>query len=115
MILHRWHEIEHEQLSQTVKRRVIHTTQFTIARLDLAEGAVVPRHHHPAEQVTTVEQGELRFVFDDSDVMVTAGESLEIPSGVWHRVEAVIDSTAFDVFSPRREDWITGDDAYLRG
>jgi len=30
-------------------------------------------------------------------------------------VEALEDSLAVDVFSPVREDWIRGDDAYLRG
>jgi len=30
-------------------------------------------------------------------------------------VEALEESRALDVFSPVREDWIRGDDAYLRG
>jgi hypothetical protein len=30
-------------------------------------------------------------------------------------VEALEDSVVLDAFSPRREDWIRGDDAYLRG
>jgi quercetin dioxygenase-like cupin family protein len=38
-----------------------------------------------------------------------------IPGNVPHRVEALEDSVVFDVFAPRREDWIRGDDAYLRG
>jgi quercetin dioxygenase-like cupin family protein len=32
-----------------------------------------------------------------------------------HGVEALEDSVVVDVFSPAREDWIRGDDAYLRG
>jgi len=31
-----------------------------------------------------------------------------------HSVEAVDDVFAWDVFSPPREDWITGTDTYLR-
>jgi len=27
---------------------------------------------------------------------------------------ALEDSAAMDIFTPRREDWISGDDAYLR-
>jgi hypothetical protein len=30
-------------------------------------------------------------------------------------VEALEDSLVLDVFAPRREDWLRGDDAYLRG
>ena len=44
-----------------------------------------------------------------------AGESVLIPGGVPHRVEALDDSVVLDVFAPRREDWLRGDDAYLRG
>ena len=44
-----------------------------------------------------------------------AGASLLIESDVPHEVEALEDSVVLDVFAPRREDWIRGDDAYLRG
>jgi hypothetical protein len=29
-------------------------------------------------------------------------------------VEALEDTVALDIFTPAREDWISGDDAYLR-
>jgi hypothetical protein len=44
-----------------------------------------------------------------------AGESVVIPSEVPHAVEALEDSVVLDVFSPVRDDWVRGDDAYLRG
>jgi quercetin dioxygenase-like cupin family protein len=43
-----------------------------------------------------------------------AGDSLEIPSMSPHGVEALEDCVVTDLFTPRREDWIQGDDAYLR-
>ena len=46
---------------------------------------------------------------------VGAGESVLVPSGVSHRVDALEDSVVLDAFAPRREDWLRGDDAYLRG
>jgi quercetin dioxygenase-like cupin family protein len=46
--------------------------------------------------------------------VLKAGDALVIPPSVPHLVEALEDSTATDVFTPRREDWITGDDSYLR-
>lgn len=86
-----------------------------MARLYLDKGAVVPRHSHDNEQITTVESGLLKFIFDESEVLVGAGESLEIPSNLPHRVETLEPSVALDVFAPVREDWRRGDDAYLRG
>jgi quercetin dioxygenase-like cupin family protein len=48
------------------------------------------------------------------DQVVGAGESLVIPPNVPHGVVALEDTLVTDVFTPRREDWIAGDDAYLR-
>jgi quercetin dioxygenase-like cupin family protein len=114
MKLHRWSEIPIEELNPLVTRQVIHSDQMTISRLNLKKGAVVPRHSHVNEQITNVESGRLRFVFDDGDRIVEVAESLQIPSNVPHRVEAIEDSVALDLFSPVREDWVRGDDAYLR-
>ena len=44
-----------------------------------------------------------------------AGEILCIPPHVPHEVIALEDSVALDIFNPPRQDWIDGDDAYLRG
>jgi len=46
--------------------------------------------------------------------VLAAGQSLVIAGHRPHGVEALEDSVVLDVFAPRREDWIRGDDAYLR-
>jgi quercetin dioxygenase-like cupin family protein len=114
MKLHVWNDIPVEQLNDLVTRQVLHSDLITMSRLCLKKGAVVPRHQHVNEQITTLEKGRLRFIFDDEELVVQTGESLQIPSNVSHRVEALEDSVALDLFSPVREDWIRGDDAYLR-
>jgi quercetin dioxygenase-like cupin family protein len=114
MKVHNWNEIPVEQMTDTVTRQVVHTDMMTIARLTLKKGAVVPRHSHPNEQVSNVEAGTLRFIFDDGEMVVHTGESMQIPGGAPHSVEALEDAVALDLFSPAREDWIRGDDAYLR-
>ncbi len=95
-------------------RKVIHTGRMTIARVMLAKGSVVPRHSHENEQVTLLEQGRLRFQFDDREEIIAAGEVMQIPPNAPHLVEALESSVAFDLFAPVREDWLRGDDAYLR-
>lgn len=103
-----------EQLNANVTRQAIHTANMTIARLRLRKDAVVPEHHHVHEQVATVEQGALKFFIEGREVILRAGESLAIPSNVPHGVEALEDTIVVDVFSPPRQDWLAGDDAYLR-
>jgi quercetin dioxygenase-like cupin family protein len=115
MKIHSWNQIPAEPMTDTVTRQVLHTDTMTIARLYLKKGAVVPRHSHPNEQVSTVEAGRLRFLFDDGEAVVQTGESMQIPGGVPHAVEALEDAIALDLFSPVRADWLSGDDAYLRG
>jgi quercetin dioxygenase-like cupin family protein len=112
---HNWNDITTERMSAGIARQVIHTARMTIARISLSKGALVPRHSHENEQVTMLQQGKLRFVFDDGERLLAAGDVMEIPPHAPHLVEALEDSVAVDLFTPVREDWIRGDDAYLRG
>ncbi|MBK5293636.1 MAG: cupin domain-containing protein [Acidobacteriia bacterium] len=114
MILHRWNQIEKEQMNPSFSRQVIHTERMTIAQVFLKKGSVVPRHHHENEQVTLLQQGRLRFVFDDGERLLEGGEAMQIPPHAPHEVIAIEDSVAFDLFDPVRADWLRGDDAYLR-
>ncbi|MFN3324219.1 MAG: cupin domain-containing protein [Bryobacteraceae bacterium] len=114
MGLHSWDGIEREQMNALVSRQVIHSANMTVSRLHLKQGAVVPEHSHVNEQITVLEQGRLRFVLNGAETIVEAGQALVIPPNAVHRVEALEDSVAMDLFSPRREDWLRGDDAYLR-
>jgi unsaturated pyranuronate lyase len=114
MKLHRWSEIPFEPLNPLLSRQTVHCDRITIARLTLKKGALVPRHQHENEQVTNLESGRLRFIFDDGETILEKGDSLQIPSHAAHSVEALEDSVALDLFAPVREDWVRGDDAYLR-
>jgi quercetin dioxygenase-like cupin family protein len=111
----RWRDEPVEQLSPTIGRRMLHTKTMTIAWITLAKGAVVPRHEHLNEQIATVLEGRLRFlVGDEHELVVGAGETVSLAANVPHEVEALEDAVVLDVFSPIREDWLRGEDAYLR-
>jgi quercetin dioxygenase-like cupin family protein len=114
MQLYDWSAIPVEQLREGIARQVIHTGRMTVARILLGQGAVVPGHSHPNEQVTVLEQGRLRFTIAGVEQIVVAGQVMRIPPDAPHEVEALEQSRALDLFVPAREDWIRGDDAYLR-
>src|SRR5277367_2759410 len=101
-----WSAIAEEKMNPLLSRRVIHTGQMTIARLWLGKGAVVPLHHHVNQQVTMLKSGALKFDMDGESFVLKAGEVLVIPPDVPHRVEALEESTATDLFTPAREDCI---------
>ncbi len=110
-----WSAIPLEQLNPSISRQVIHGETMTLARIRLRRGGVVPLHQHTNEQISTVESGRLRFVISGEERILESGQTLTIPPNAPHLVEALEDSQVLDVFSPVREDWIRGDDAYLRG
>ena len=110
-----WEKMASEKLSEKISRQMLSGERATVARIYLARGAYVPRHAHESEQFSLILSGALRFIFDDREAVVRAGEIVFIPSFVPHAAEALEDTVDLDFFSPRREDWIRKDDAYLRG
>jgi quercetin dioxygenase-like cupin family protein len=111
---YRWEEVACEQMNPAFARRVIHGDRLTLAYLQLKKGGRVPMHSHEQEQICTVFQGRLRFEIGGREQIVGAGEVVQIPSGVPHQVEVLDDCVCLDIFTPVREDWLRGDDAYLR-
>ena len=109
-----WREMENERISDLISRQIVHGENATVGRLVLGRGAVVPRHFHVSEQYSVILSGALRFVFDDREMIVNAGEILAIPANVPHSAVALEDTVDLDFFAPRREDWIRKEDAYLR-
>ena len=101
-------------MSETFARQVIHSDNMTVARVYLRKGCSVPEHSHHNEQISMMERGALKFVMGGVERVLRAGEVLRIPPHVPHSAEALEDCVAMDLFSPPREDWIRGDDAYLR-
>jgi len=109
-----WTEVDEERMNPLFSRQVIHTAQMTIAQVNLAKGAVVPTHQHLNQQVTMMRSGSLLFEAQGERIVLKPGDVLVIPPDLPHRFEALEDSSATDLFTPAREDWIRGDDAYLR-
>ena len=118
-LLHtRWSDVPAAQLNPLLTRQFVTGSQSMFARIELKKGCIVPRHHHPNEQISYITQGALRFLLGDEgnavEKIVCEGDILIIPGNLPHSAEALEDTIDFDIFAPPRQDWITGDDAYLR-
>src|SRR5271167_3460685 len=109
-----WDQMEKEILSPTIARKIITGDKAMVAQVFLAKGAVVPEHHHESEQITYILEGALEFHLEGKTVVVSAGQVLRIPSHVPHAAVALEDTLDLDIFSPIREDWLNGQDDYLR-
>lgn len=113
--LHRIEQQPRERMVAGIGRRYISGEQTTLAQIFFPKGALVPEHTHPNEQVSYIVTGAVRFTLAGENVDVRTGEVLVIPPLMPHSAEALEETYDLDFFSPRRDDWITGNDAYLRG
>ena len=114
----RWEDMPKESLNEKLDRRLVTGERMMLAHVYLKKGCLVPRHSHENEQLTYVLQGALHFWLGEDEkeeVVVRSGEVLVIPSNLPHKALALEDTLDVDVFSPPRQDWLDGTDAYLRG
>ncbi|HEY6332875.1 MAG TPA: cupin domain-containing protein [Blastocatellia bacterium] len=110
----KWDEIPSEQLNDKFVRKLAWDGGVMIAWMECKQGCVVPSHSHENEQMTFVVSGRWLFTIDGKTLEVGPNEMLYIPPNTVHGAEALEDIIAYDVFTPPREDWIKGEDSYLR-
>ncbi len=109
-----WNSVEVEKMNDLLTRQMISGDNATIARLVIQRGGTVPRHSHHNEQYSWILSGSLKFIFDDREIILGAGDVLVIPPHAAHSAVALEDTVDIDMFAPRREDWIRKEDSYLR-
>jgi quercetin dioxygenase-like cupin family protein len=79
--------------------------RLMVVQVTLEEGAVVPAHRHPHEQITYVIEGELSMDVEGQAYVLRAGDSLLFPADVEHGATALKRTLVIDTFSPPREDY----------
>jgi quercetin dioxygenase-like cupin family protein len=113
--VHTWNEMPMDELSATIGRKMITGDRTMMARVFLKRGAFVPEHYHDNEQITYIISGALEFQINGETIVLRTGQVMVIPSNMPHSARALEDTDDMDVFTPPRQDWLTGNDAYLRG
>lgn len=107
-------EIPEEQVTELFARRFFTGEKLTFAFINMKKGCIVPQHHHDSEQFSYAITGALQFRIGGEELILKAGELVQIPSHIPHEAVALEDFTGIDVFSPIRTDWLDGSDDYLR-
>lgn len=103
-----------EALNPKMTRRMLWGDRLMAAFMEFKAGFVVPTHQHENEQLTYCISGTMRFTFPHGELILRGGEVLLIPGNMPHSAEMMDDVVEMDFFSPPRQDWISGADAYLR-
>ena len=110
---HSWDQMSWESVTREISRKVINGRSVTVAQIHMKEGAVVPEYSHPNEQVTIVVRGALRFRIGDEEQVLRPADVLVTAANAPHRVAALEDTLAIDIFSPVRQDWLDHTDDYF--
>jgi quercetin dioxygenase-like cupin family protein len=90
-----------------VTRRILaHSPGLMLTEHTLVKGSVLPEHSHPHQQLVFLRSGQLAVEMAGERLKVVEGDSFVIPPGVRHKVTALEESVALDIFSPAREDYL---------
>ena len=95
-----------EMFPGVVRRTLNSGDRTTLVEITMTQGATVPAHNHPHEQVGYVASGRVRFAIDGQARELTAGDSYLVPGGATHEVTALEPSVCIDCFSPVREEYL---------
>ena len=87
-------------------KTLVYGENSLLARFHLKKGSLLPLHSHPQEQTGFMVSGKMTLFIGNEAFTAEAGDSWSIKGGVEHRAEILEDSTAIEVFSPVREDYL---------
>ena len=85
--------------------RFVHSQNMTFAFWDIVEGAELPEHSHPHEQVANLLEGEFELIVDGETTTLRPGSVVIIPSNASHSGRALTTCRIIDTFYPVREDY----------
>ncbi len=100
-------DLPYKEIVPGIRLRAVHLDRLTVTFVEIDEGAVLPEHTHPHEQISYIAKGVLRMTVDGQDHDIAAGQVLTIPGGAPHSA-VVIEGPVFavDSFSPKRDDYV---------
>ena len=85
--------------------RFIHTDRVTVAFWEVPDGAVLPEHAHPHEQIVTVLEGRIELTVAGRSEILEPGMVAVIPGDTPHSARALSACRVQDIFQPPRDDY----------
>ena len=85
--------------------RFVHSENMTFSYWQVKEGAVLPEHSHPHEQVANLIAGKFEMTVAGETQIIEPGMVAVIPPEAKHSGRALTDCYILDVFYPIRGDY----------
>lgn len=83
--------------------------ELMLVAFSFDKGAVGALHSHPHTQVSYVAEGRFDVTVDGATTRLSAGASFIVAPNLLHGVVALEKGLLIDTFTPRRDDFISGD------
>ncbi len=87
-------------------KTLVHGEKTLMTKFVMESGSTLPKHSHPYEQTGYLLNGKIRLSIGEKTFDVAPGDSWCIDSGVAHSAEILEDSSALEIFTPPRADYI---------
>jgi quercetin dioxygenase-like cupin family protein len=97
-----------ERVTDKISRRMVSGDQEMIVWWTMKAGAHAAAHKHANEQIAWMLKGRMEFRLGDERRSCGPGDVVVIPGGVEHEAFFPEDTEVIDVFSPPREDFLSG-------
>jgi quercetin dioxygenase-like cupin family protein len=99
-------DLPKKQLTDGIQLSSVWGEGAMLTFFDLADGAVIPLHKHPHEQVSFLLEGELEFTIGNETRVVLPGEGCVIAANEEHAVKVTKGpARALDAWFPLREEY----------
>ena len=103
-----WDSIPAEKVAEGIERQMVVGERLMICRLTIQPRVVTAVHTHEHEQMTMVERGRVLYIVDGRERICSAGDVLHFPPHLPHGATMLDEEVVLvDVFTPRREDFLT--------
>ena len=99
-----------EQVQEGIRRQFLgYGPHLMAVKVWFEEGAEGYQHDHPHVQVSYVESGEFEATIDGETQILKAGDSFYVAPNQSHGAICRKTGVLIDIFSPLREDFLTGE------
>ncbi len=91
MEVERWDADRWGPLSEEGLRRRLEAAGYSVQRYVYSPGTCFPDHEHPMDKVDAVLAGRFRIRMNGADILLEAGDTVDVPAGTVHSAEVVGD------------------------
>jgi len=108
--------LEWEDLGGGVSRQIMgYDKSIMMVKVKIKKGVIGSAHSHVHSQTTCVLEGKFEFEVDGKKQILEKGDSIYFEPDILHSSVCLEEGILFDVFSPYREDFLTGEkSSYFR-